>query len=62
MNDEDLLSGHRSEASRTAMSIIVEMARVALDERDYRSLSTGETISVDATGDPATLRTDQVTG
>jgi hypothetical protein len=40
----------------------VEMARVALDERDYRSLSTGETISVDATGDPATLRTDQVTG
>jgi predicted aconitase len=31
--DEDLLSGHHSEAARTAMSIIVEMARVAQAKR-----------------------------
>ena len=42
----------------------VELPVVALDEKDYRSLSTGETISVDATGNPAALHsdTDQRTG
>jgi uncharacterized protein len=42
----------------------VELPVVALDEMDYRSLSTGETISVDATGNPAALHsdTDQRTG
>ena len=33
----------------------VELPVVALDEKDYRSLSTGETISVDATGYPAAM-------
>jgi hypothetical protein len=34
------------------------------DEKEYRSLSTGEIARVDATGNPATLRTDsdQITG
>jgi uncharacterized protein len=36
----------------------VELPVVALDEKDYRSLSTGETISVDATGNPAALHSD----
>jgi uncharacterized protein len=33
----------------------VELPVVALDEEDYRSLSQGDVVSVDATGDPATL-------
>ena len=33
----------------------VELPVVALDEEDYRSLSPGDVVSVDATGDPATL-------
>jgi predicted aconitase with swiveling domain len=33
----------------------VELPVVALDEEDYRSLRQGDVVSVDATGDPATL-------
>ena len=33
----------------------VELQVVALGEEDYRSLSQGDVVSVDATGDPATL-------
>ena len=33
----------------------VELPVVALDEEDYRSLNPGDVVSVDATGDPATL-------
>lgn len=33
----------------------VELPVVALGEEDYRSLSQGDVVSVDATGDPATL-------
>jgi predicted aconitase with swiveling domain len=33
----------------------VELPVVALDEEDHRSLSQGDVVSVDATGDPATL-------
>jgi predicted aconitase with swiveling domain len=33
----------------------VELPVVALGEEDYRSLSPGDVVSVDATGDPATL-------
>jgi uncharacterized protein len=33
----------------------VELPVVALDEEGYRSLRQGEVVSVDATGDPATL-------
>jgi predicted aconitase with swiveling domain len=42
----------------------VELPVVTLDEKGYRSLSTGEIVSVDATGNPATLRTDsdRITG
>jgi uncharacterized protein len=42
----------------------VELPVVALDGKDYRSLSTGEIITVDATGNPAALHsgTDQRTG
>jgi uncharacterized protein len=34
----------------------VELPVVALNERDYRSLSPGDIVSVDATGSPATLQ------
>jgi predicted aconitase with swiveling domain len=34
----------------------VELPVVALGEEDYRSLSQGDVVSVDATGDPATLQ------
>ena len=34
----------------------VELPVVALDERDYRSLSPGDIVSVDAKGSPATLQ------
>jgi predicted aconitase with swiveling domain len=42
----------------------VEHPVVTLDVKGYRSLSTGEIVSVDATGNPATLRTDsdRITG
>jgi predicted aconitase with swiveling domain len=33
----------------------VELPVLALDEEDYRSLNPGDVVSVDATGDPATL-------
>jgi predicted aconitase with swiveling domain len=33
----------------------VELPVVALDEEDYRSLNPGDVVSVDATGNPATL-------
>jgi uncharacterized protein len=33
----------------------VELPAVALDEEDYRSLNPGDVVSVDATGNPATL-------
>ena len=33
----------------------VELPVVALDEEDYRSLRQGDVVSVDATGEPATL-------
>jgi uncharacterized protein len=33
----------------------VELPVVALDEEEYRSLNPGDVVSVDATGDPATL-------
>ena len=35
-----------------------ELPVVTLDEKDYRSLSTGEIVRVDATGNPETLLTD----
>jgi uncharacterized protein len=42
----------------------VELPVVALDEEDYRFLRPGDVVSIDATGDPATLHagSDEKTG